>query len=283
MSERKIMPFLKWPGGKRWLAEKLVGTFPEINKYIEPFLGSGAVFFVLAPSKAIISDINKELIETYIAMKNKPNALKQKLLYHQKKHSKNYYYKIRNTKPRTEINRAARFIYLNRTCFNGLYRVNRKGEFNVPIGTKKNCIYDIEYFEDYSERLTNTDIKCCDFEVAITFANKKDLIFADPPYAMDNAGNFIKYNDKLFTWDDQERLLKSLIAARDRGANIVVTNAYCDAIKKMYEKEGFYIYEIERLCSVAGKAESRKMTKEYLITSYLIKENEENNDKNCNY
>lgn len=278
-----ISSFLKWPGGKRWIADKLVDALPEINTYIEPFLGSGAIFFLLAPSKAYISDINQELIETYIVMQNYPDELKRKLCYHQKKHSRNYYYKMRSIRPRTEINRAARFIYLNRTCFNGMYRVNKKGEFNVPIGTKNNCIYDIDLFEKYSQILKSAVIKCCDFEDAIVLANNKDLIFADPPYAMESGDNFTKYNDKLFTWKDQERLLRSLVEARDRGANVVVTNAYCEEIKKMYEKEDFHIYELERVCSIAGKAEKRKIIKEYLITSYLIDGKEENNDENCNY
>lgn len=117
MNDEKMMPFLKWPGGKRWIVEKLIKNIPSFEgKYIEPFLGSGALFFALKPDGAVLSDINEDLMEVYFAMRDYPNELREKMLYHQKNHCKEYYYKVRATKPRTEINRAARFLYLNRTC-----------------------------------------------------------------------------------------------------------------------------------------------------------------------
>ena len=185
MDKRITVPFLKWPGGKRWLIHRMIDCMPRIEgKYIEPFLGGGAFFFALRPSCAKLSDINSELIETYIVMRDKPELLREKMLYHQNHHNKEYYYQMRSMKPITDIDRASRFLYLNRTCFNGMYRVNKKGDFNVPKGTKDHFVYDVESFEEYSSLLGNAEIEAKDFENAIKSANKNDLIFADPPYAM---------------------------------------------------------------------------------------------------
>jgi DNA adenine methylase len=135
-------PFLKWAGGKRWLIKQCPSIFPEkYNTYIEPFLGSGSIFFFLEPKKAILSDINKDLINAYKIIKNTPDELYDILKEYHANHSKEFYYNIRDSEFSDDIHRAARFIYLNRTCWNGLYRVNRKGKFNVPIGTKTNVFF----------------------------------------------------------------------------------------------------------------------------------------------
>lgn len=269
MDKKTTVPFLKWPGGKRWLTHRIIDRIPRIEgNYIEPFLGGGAFFFALNPTCAKLSDINAELIETYKVMRDKPELLREKMLCHQKYHNKEYYYKIRSMKPRTDINRASRFIYLNRTCFNGMYRVNKKGEFNVPKGTKDNFTYDIDVFEEYSTILKNAELLTTDFEIAIESAKKGDLIFADPPYAMNSGSQFIKYNDKLFTWEDQKRLFDSLKKASQRGAHVILTNAFCEELKTMYEEAGFFVVEITRACSISGKAVNRQRVKELLISTY---------------
>lgn len=276
MNDEYIKPFLKWPGGKRWFVNKYLKIFPEkYNKYYEPFLGGGSVFFALLPSNAIIADINEELVNLYLIMRDNPNELRKLMETHQSKHSKEYYYHIRASRCCTEIEKAARFLYLNRTCYNGMYRVNRQGDFNVPIGTKSNCIYDIESFEKYSETLRNAEIRVDDFEDIINKAQENDLIFADPPYAAQNNPNgFIKYNDRLFTWKDQERLYNSLLNAKKRGAKVVITNVKCDEVYRMYEAGGFSVKEIERKSSIAGKSSKRGTVKELLITSYKVDEDE---------
>lgn len=271
MSDNELTPFLKWPGGKRWIVEKLMRNIPNFDgKYIEPFLGSGALFFALKPNCAILSDINNELIEVYFVMREQPNELREKMLYHQRHHCKGYYYKVRALKPRTAVNRAARFLYLNRTCFNGMYRVNSKGEFNVPIGSKNDCTYDVDIFEEYSALLQKVQIMSGDFAKAISFAETGDVIFADPPYAMMNDSQFLKYNEQLFNWNDQERLLHELRDANSRGVNILMTNAYCKEIIQMYSNAGFWISEESRICSIAGKADRRGVIKELLISSQKI-------------
>ncbi len=138
METKSAIPFLKWAGGKRWLTKTNLNLFPiSYNRYIEPFLGSGAVFFNLHPKESVVSDINADLINTYLAIRTDWEKVCDKLKKHEKRHSQEYYYEMRGSNPYSISGRAAKFIYLNRTCWNGLYRVNLKGIFNVPIGTKK--------------------------------------------------------------------------------------------------------------------------------------------------
>lgn len=280
MKDESMSPFLKWPGGKRWLVNQLV---PHIKQYkggyFEPFLGSGALFFALCPQLATISDINYELIELYTIMRDEPEKLKELLLYHQKRHCSDYYYEMRNKNPRKAINRAGRFLYLNRTCFNGMYRVNKYGKFNVPKGSKNNIIFDIDQFRKYSDILKKVTIMHADFELVISMTKKDDFIFADPPYAMKSGDGFTKYNENLFTWEDQKRLLSLLIEAKERGVHIILTNAACSDIYTLYKEAGFIIYEISRICSIAGDSKKRGRIDEYVISTDIIEGWDVANDK----
>ena len=261
-----LVPFLKWAGGKRWL----VSTYPEIlnltfHRYIEPFLGSGAIFFSLAPNKAILADRNEELIEAYQAIKDDWNLVQKELRKHHTYHSKSYYYGIRQSKPRRKHTRAARFIYLNRTCWNGLYRVNLKGQFNVPIGTKTNVILDTDNFEAISKLLKSVDLKVCDFESTIAEAGNRDLLFIDPPYTVKhNYNGFIKYNENLFSWDDQIRLRDSVEKAIQRGALVVLTNAYHNSVKVLYKNIGIH-RRLKRQSVLAADSNKRKICDELLV------------------
>ena len=268
-STEKIGSFLKWPGGKRWFVSKYSKVIPtNYNKYIEPFLGSGSVFFYLKPAKAIISDINHELINVFMIMRDYPSKIRTHLLNHQKNHSHEYYYLVRSNKSSDEIENAARFLYLNRTCFNGMYRVNREGLFNVPLGTKKNFIYDIDVFDVYADILRNADIQAVDFEQTLKKSEKNDLVFVDPPYTVShNQNSFIKYNEKLFSWQDQERLAKNLLYAKERGSIILSTNANYKKLRDLYQSYGFYTRVVIRYSSISGKAENRKIQEELVITT----------------
>lgn len=264
-------PFLKWPGGKRWLTSTIKDIAPQkYSKYYEPFLGGGAVFFSLIPEKAVISDINPELVNLYIVMRDHPIHLKKCLCSHHKLHSESYYYRIRSTLFTDPVEQAARFLYLNRTCYNGMYRVNRQGQFNVPIGTKRDCIYDIELFEEYSEALSNAEISTNDFATTIQQSTSGDLIFADPPYASARKKDtgFLKYNNQLFNWDDQIRLHNTLVSAKMRGVSVILTNANHQEIKDIYTNSGFFIKEVTRVSSIASKVENRTPVSELLITSF---------------
>lgn len=261
-----VPPFLKWAGGKRWLSARVVElATPLVGKYIEPFLGSGAVFFALRPAKALLSDVNHELINAYGAIKSYPERVFTLLREHQRRHSKDYYYQIRAYRPRCEFRMAARFIYLNRTCWNGLYRVNLNGEFNVPIGTKSTVLMPTDDWVALSELLQSAELFCGDFQDAIEDAGQGDLVFADPPYTVKhNFNGFIKYNDALFSWSDQIRLRDSLLRAKQRGARIIVTNAFHSSIRDLY-KEHFILEPVTRASVLAGSAKHRGRFEEMLI------------------
>src|SRR6266852_5391210 len=166
-------PFLKWAGGKRWFVARYLDVLPsQFNRYIEPFVGSGALFFALTPSRAILADLNADLIATYSAIKNDWKRVVGILAEYHKRHSKEFYYLVRSSRPRTLHCRAARFIYLNRTCWNGLYRVNRRGEFNVPVGTKEKVLLDADDFCQASVLLKGASLITSDFESVISRAGR---------------------------------------------------------------------------------------------------------------
>lgn len=259
------IPFLKWAGGKRWLVKNHSELFPNsYNRYFEPFLGSGAVFFHLKPKNAVLSDANPRLIETYQAIKENHKLIERYLLAHQNQHSKDYYYNIRAMKLRSKFTRAAQFIYLNRTCWNGLYRENKKGEFNVPIGTKSNVLLTSDNFENTAKMLERAELLPSDFEDIIDRSSDGDLIFVDPPYTVaHNCNGFIKYNQSIFTWDDQVRLSSTLNAASDRGAHIIMTNADHPSIRNLYKQANIEVKS--RSSIIGGRNSKRGKTSELFI------------------
>jgi DNA adenine methylase len=261
-----ILPFLKWAGGKRWLTSSHPNLLHHpFERYIEPFLGSGAVFFHLTPQQAVLADRNPELIEAYQAIKDDWKLVEQELQKHHKNHSKRYYYAIRDSRPRLQHTRAAKFIYLNRTCWNGLYRVNLRGEFNVPVGTKTNVVMDTDNFQAIALLLQTAELRVSDFEPIIDQAGPNDLIFVDPPYTVNhNLNGFIKYNEILFSWKDQIRLRDCIGRAKDRGASIVLTNAYHKSIKQLYREIGTHI-RLKRSNVLAADITKRKICAELLV------------------
>ena len=264
--------FLKWAGGKNWFIKHQAFRLPtNYNTYIEPFLGGGSVYFYMEPEQAILSDTNEELVITFNAIKYEWQKVYTKLIEHSRKHSKEYYYKIRDYRPRTESNIAARLIYLNRTCFNGIYRVNRLGKFNVPIGTHTNVLLESDVFELRSALLQNADLYALDFEVTINLAQAGDFLFCDPPYTVQHNNNgFINYNERLFTWDDQIRLAGALHRAKDRGVQIILTNANHNSVRELYQSEGFILDSVSRYSSISGIAGSRKQYEELIVSSNII-------------
>lgn len=263
--EQKLPPFLKWAGGKRWLVGRDLGLFPQhFNTYLEPFLGSAAVFFHLLPQQAVLSDVNQELIDTYSAIRDNWSLVRRYLVTHQTHHSSDYYYQVRAKKPRSLCAKAARMIYLNRTCWNGLYRVNLSGQFNVPVGTKTKVLLDTDNFEKMAQILSQKQIRCQDFEVTIDQAGESDFVFIDPPYTVKhNYNGFIKYNETLFTWADQVRLKESVDRAVERGAQVLVLNAAHQSIKELYD--GYDQELLSRNSVLAGKASFRGKYEELAI------------------
>ena len=238
------------------------------GRYIEPFLGGGSVFFHLQPTSALLGDTNPDVIAAYSGIKDDWKSLVRSLRYHERKHSDEHYYNVRAGTPKNTIQRASRTLYLNRTCFNGIYRVNLRGEFNVPRGSKDAVILGTDKFEEVSLLLKNADIRQSDFEVLINEAQSGDFIFADPPYTVrHNLNGFVKYNEQLFSWQDQERLSAALIRARDRGAHIVSTNANHASVRDLYEGHGFKLITTSRFSSISASARNRKQFEELIILS----------------
>jgi DNA adenine methylase len=262
----RLAPILKWAGGKRWSFEKNAAVFPaNIGRFIEPFAGGAAAFFRLAPNKAWLNDLNVDLVETYKAIAVDWIAVENRLRVFQKYHSNDFYYQMRASRPRSMAGRAARFIYLNRTCFNGLYRVNLKGEFNVPVGTKTAVLLPDDNFALASERLRKTKLTSWDFEKVIDQTKSTDFVFADPPYTVrHNLNGFIKYNERLFSWADQVRLRDALYRARDRGVTVVMSNADHESIRDLYSESSMITSET-RISRMAANIENRKTTTELLI------------------
>lgn len=258
MTRRPLKPFLKWAGGKRWLFKSGQFSLPSFTgRYIEPFLGGGAVFFENQPNNAILSDCNERLIELFVVIRDDLQSFEALMQMHAKAHSNEYYYELRSKQLRTPTARAAQFLYLNRTCWNGLYRENLKGNFNVPIGTKQTVIFDADDFPAWSTALQGTHLKHRDFEEAIDEAEKGDFVFVDPPYTVrHNMNGFVKYNQNIFAWNDQVRLRDALFRARERGVSFAMTNADHESIRELYSGFGRH-RQLARFSVIAGKSVHR--------------------------
>lgn len=264
-----IEPFLKWPGGKRWLVSRHSNLFPKkYKRFFEPFLGGGAVFFSLLPSQSQLSDSNAELVNAYNCVKGSHLEIERGLARYQEQHCADFYYKTREEQPSDPTKRAIRFLYLNRTCFNGIYRVNLHGVFNVPIGTKTAVSFERGYLGTVAVSLKKATIKARDFEKAINEAEKRDFVYVDPPYTvMHNNNGFVKYNSKLFSWPDQARLAKALKSADKRGVLVMLSNADHPSVRALYE--GFGKPQVlSRHSVLSGDSSFRRSATELLITNY---------------
>ena len=198
------------------------------------------MFFALKPHKSILADSNVRLIETYAQIRENPTYISKLLRRYQVLHNNEYYYLERKRKyPRSASQRAAQFIYLNRTCWNGLYRVNLKGEFNVPLGTKSSVILNTDNFVAIANALKNSELTAQDFSVTMEKAGAGDLVYVDPPYTVKHKDNgFAKYNEEIFNWDDQVRLRNAVVSAIERGALVAVSNAHHPSLLKLYRDIG---------------------------------------------
>ena len=266
----QIEPFVRWAGGKTWLLPyltKIIGS-THVEHYHEPFLGGAAVFFSLEHrKKAYLSDTNEHLINAYIQIRDNPQAVIDSLKTFS--NSEEEYYWIRDEfVPKTLEESAAQFVYLNQTSFNGLYRVNRQGKYNVPYGFRKNWNYDIERILDASLKLRKTSISVGDFEVNKYKIKENDLVFLDPPYTVSHNNNgFIEYNKNLFSLNDQERLSHFIDYIKQKNAFYILTNAAHDEIKRIFTKEGDRLIELRRNSLIGGYNAERKEISEYIFTN----------------
>jgi len=262
--KNKCSPLLKWPGGKRLLLKSIVSHLPRtFGRYYEPFLGGGALFFALRPQNAVLSDNNPELINCYIQVRDHPKKVIASLK--ELKNSEEAYYRIRAQVPSGQIGKAARLIYLTTLAFNGIHRLNLKGEFNVPYGYKTHlqpC--DPVKITRISKTLSFAQLVCADFGQAVKTATYGDLIYFDPPYTVVHQNNgFLKYNDKIFSWDDQIRLADLARELAKRGCHVLVSNADNPFLKDLYS--GFKVQEIKRASVIAASGKFRRCISECIF------------------
>jgi DNA adenine methylase len=258
------VPFLKWTGGKRWLVSQIECLLPgQFNRYIEPFVGGGALFFHLRPWPASLSDINAELINAYQQVRDNVEEVIARLSRLQI--CPNLYSKIRGTSAPLPLAKAVRFLYLNRTAFNGIYRVNREGDFNVPFGCKTGTILcDETQLRNASRTLQNRQLMVADFAEVIKRAEAGDLVYADPPYTTKHDNNgFRRYNEVIFSWKDQERLAECCRQAVERGVHVIVSNANHRPLIQLYD--GFCVKRVARHSSISGDTTGRCEVTECLI------------------
>ncbi|GDY16264.1 restriction endonuclease subunit M [Nitrosopumilaceae archaeon] len=273
-------PFVKWAGGKRQLIPILNQNLPEsFGTYYEPFLGGGALLFHILTDKngqkCSISDLNSDLVLAYTTIRDRIDALITSLKNHEKnyqKDSESYYYSIRESNPRSEIEKTSRLIFLNRTCFNGLYRVNSKGKFNVPLGKYSNPnIVNEENIRAVSHILqsSRTAIKCRDFEAVLRDAKKGDLIYFDPPYQpVSTTSNFTSYTTKDFTYDDLTRLAELCLKLDSRGCNVLLSNSDSQEVADIFAKNPWKITRISANRSINSNSKKRTGHFELLIKNY---------------
>lgn len=274
----KGKPFVKWAGGKRQIIDKLKKYVPdEFDTYYEPFIGGGALLFELSPKKAVINDSNEELMNVYECLcdEEKFKKMCSVLNHYETEHSEAFYYDIRNKdRNKNSYNRlscytkAARTIYLNKACFNGLYRVNSKNEFNVPFGKKlKVNTYDGGNLITVSNYLTMNDIEilCVDFEDAVKDAKKGDFVYFDPPYDSDTS-TFNNYTEDGFGKEEQRRLAKVFKELDAKGVYVMLSNHNTSLVNELYKDYHIHLIEAKRSINANGK--KRGKVEEVIITNY---------------
>lgn len=274
-----VHPFVKWAGGKTQLLEVIESHLPEtFNRYFEPFVGGGALLFKLQPKAFSINDSNEELICVYRCLENNElfELLKKELLKHEGNHSEEYYYQVREMDKLEGFNnlpiyvRAGRMIYLNKACFNGLYRVNSKGYFNVPSGKKKtvNC-FDKKTFDNLNLFFKNRKpvITNIDFEEAVKNAKTGDFVYFDPPYdTWEEKNSFTSYDKNAFGKEEQIRLAKLFKKLSDKGVYVMLSNHNTKFINELYK--GFHITVVPAKRMINSKADGRGEVEEVIITNY---------------
>ena len=271
-------PFLKWAGGKSRLISQYKEYLPEasaIKRYYEPFIGSAALFFHMQPPLAHLSDRNWKLVEVFEVVRDDVEALIEALRPH--KNEEAYYYEVRAQDPAhlTKVERAARIIYMNKTCYNGLYRENQKGEFNVPFGRyKRPKICDKPRLRAASKALQGVYLDAVDFEDAVTDAGEGDFVYFDPPYVPLNAtSSFTSYSRFGFDEADHRRLAAACRYLHNRGCRVMLSNSSAPLVYELYESPEFRLIPVQASRSINSKADKRGPVTELLILNYDTERN----------
>ena len=261
---------IKWAGGKKWIPLKHNTLFPrKYNTYLEPFMGSGAVYFGLQPKLGLLSDINSRLIHLYQELRDNPETLYEKTLSLVNSHNSKQYYEIRDKFNTTEPT-AVNFLYLNRTCFNGVYRENKKGDFNVPVGKRNSSFFPFtfEEFKVFSDSLNNAQLSCEDCFSALEKAREGDFIYIDPPYLKNenNYESFRKYGKDIFDRESLEQLSSRLEELSSK-CKILISNFDLEDVKTLFNSN-WNIQSVEQMSYISGSGKGRKTMKEILIYNY---------------
>ncbi len=277
--EEQLSPVFKWGGGKRQLLADILPLIPPYTRYYEPFVGGAAVLLGLRPEYAVINDFNAELINSYKVIRDEPEELIRLLQGHKEKNSVNYYYDVRewDRDPAiydrmTAVERAARTIYLNRTCFNGLYRVNKKGFFNTPCGKYKNPeIVNADRIRSIHEYLSSKriDIRCGDYKDALKYIRAGAFVYFDPPYMPPESGEetFTKYTIDGFDVAKQIELKEVCDILTDRGVKFMLSNSCCNFIRHLYRD--YHVDTVQVRRNVSADGEKRLLIDEILVTNYV--------------
>ncbi len=271
--------FVKWAGGKTQLLNSINEHLPKkIPRYFEPFVGGGAVFFFIQknfnPDEVFLSDVNKELINTYKIIKNNVNELISLLEVHKENNSKEYFYKIRalnkpvnHIKELTNVERAARMIYLNKTCYNGLYRVNSDGQFNVPYGKYKNPgIYGEQRLKKTSKLLGNVELRACSYKEILSKVKKNDFVYLDPPYYPLNGNSFTSYTKNDFGKKEHVELANFYKKLSDKRVKVMLSNSYTPKVLELYSD--FNVHKVMARRAINSNGNDRGEVKEVIVTNY---------------
>ena len=277
MSNKKVVPFVKWAGGKRQLLDRISERMPQTyNNYYEPFIGGGAVLFELQPENAVINDINASLINAYRVIASNPQefiAFVQRLDSEMGEDGKEYYYSLREhyndklMKEEFDVELAALFVFINKHCFNGLYRVNGKGLFNVPYNNSKKESISVDSIMEVSEYLKKVTIMLGDFEAACRDAREGDFVFFDSPYAPLNPTSFESYTKEGFDVESHERLARLFDELTRRGCYCMLTNHNTDFINQLYGNKGYRIDVVDVKRMINSDA-SKRNGEEVIICNY---------------
>ncbi|MGB3716834.1 MAG: DNA adenine methylase [Candidatus Promineifilaceae bacterium] len=269
----KARPFLKWAGGKSQLLKQYGPFFSrreEYQRYYEPFLGSAAVFFHLQPADACLADVNDKLVEIYQVVQKEVEGLIEVLGRFHNDEAEYYLVRSQNPAELNRVERAARLIYLNKTCYNGLYRENKKGAFNVPFGRYENpTICDPTRLRTASVALQGVKLQVDDFEKVVAPAGPGDFVYFDPPYApLNTTSNFTNYNRLGFDIDDQRRLSSTFDQLATKGCRVMLSNSSAPLVYELYEGKGYRFVEIKARRFINSKADGRGPVTELLILNY---------------
>jgi DNA adenine methylase len=264
----RIAPIFRWAGSKRKLLDAIVSRVPPTySRYVEPFAGSACLFFALRPPAAILNDLNQELIATYSTIRKHPRLVHRAAANWPG--TKEFYYQIRDGfQPTDSIVAAARFAYLNRYCFNGVYRANRKGEFNVPMGTQTGDFPPLTSFYRCSIALRKAELRAKDFDECLMNVREDDFVYLDPPYAKQHGRFRGEYGYGAFKASDIDRLLQSLRRIDQAGAKFLLSYSYCREIRPALARWQYKVVLVRR--HVAGFAEDRGRVREVLVANYPL-------------